>query len=248
MSDLSEHAKTTPAKQAGVVAWQDVRRFYPGLNIDTFLRPLPEHDLIYVKNPKVASSTILLWLDRLHTGEYDVELGNIHKHHRLPRLADVGRNRVARMLSGSAYRFSFVRHPVHRFESVYWNKMITQTKFLRRAKTSLGLPLDPEAQVTFEQFLGAVEKQDPIDEMDPHWRPQHVNLLHPLISYDHVGKLENFDDEIERISEEAGLPHVPFQVRNSSSRPASDSVYDGRPDLVQRVELIYAKDFELYGY
>jgi hypothetical protein len=25
-------------------------------------------------------------------------------------------------------------------------------------------------------------------------------------------------------------------------------VYDGRPDLVRRVERLYATDFELYGY
>jgi len=33
--------------------------------------------------------------------------------------------------------------------------------------------------------------------------------------------------------------------RNSKS---TDSAYDGRPDLVRRVEQLYAKDFELYGY
>jgi hypothetical protein len=248
VSDLSEHAPATPVPPAGVVAWQDVRHFYQGLDLNTFLRPLPEHDLIYVKNPKAGCSTILLWLDRMHTGEYDVELGNIHKNHRLPRLQDVGRNRVARMLSGSAYRFSFVRSPLRRFESVYWNKLLAPTRFLHRAKTSLGLPIDSDAPVSFEEFLDAVEKQDPVNEMDPHWRPQHVNLLHPLISYDHVGKLENFDSEIARITEEAGLPEVPFQVRNVTRRQATESVYDGRPDLVRRVEQIYAQDFELYGY
>jgi hypothetical protein len=26
------------------------------------------------------------------------------------------------------------------------------------------------------------------------------------------------------------------------------SVYDGRPDLVRRVQQVYAEDFEIYGY
>jgi hypothetical protein len=33
-----------------------------------------------------------------------------------------------------------------------------------------------------------------------------------------------------------------------SPRKGADSVYDGRPDLLRRVEQLYAKDMELYGY
>jgi hypothetical protein len=84
--------------------------------------------------------------------------------------------------------------------------------------------------------------------MDPHWRPQHVNLMHPLVSYDHVGRLETFAADLEHIRAAAGLPHVPLEVRNTSRQASSDSVFDGRPDLVRRVERIYATDFELYGY
>ena len=64
-----------------------------------------------------------------------------------------------------------------------------------------------------------------------------------------MGRVESFDADLERIREEAGLPHVPLEVKNTSrSSKSSDSVFDGRPDLVRRVEQLYAKDFELYGY
>ena len=245
---MTQSGRPTPVTTTGVVSWAAIRSYYPGLRINTYVRPLPKHNLIYVKNPKAACSTILLWLDRLHTGKYDVDLGDIHKHHRLPRVGDVGRRNVVQMLSGSAYRFSFVRHPLRRFESVYWDKLARANKFRPRAMASLGLSEDANLTVSFEQFLSAVELQDPLSGMDPHWRPQHVNLLHPLVSYDHIGRVENFDADLERIRKEVSLPRVPLEVRNASRHPTTASVFDGRPDLVRRVEALYAKDFELYVY
>lgn len=242
---------TRPAQETSpeVVTWAGVRQFFIQWRIDTYIRPLPEYNLIYVKNPKAACSTVLAWLDRLHTGEHDAVIRNIHRNNRLPTAREVGRRRVARMLSGNAYRFSFVRDPLRRFESVYWDKLVHDLGWRRRSVPStMGLPADPNEPVSFEQFLTAVEQQDPVSEMDPHWRPQHVNLMHPLVRYDHVGRLENFAADLERIREEAGLPHVPIGARNKSTRTYTESVYDGRPDLARRVERLYATDFELYGY
>jgi Sulfotransferase family len=230
------------------LSWAQLAQFFPHRRIGYHIHPLPEHGLIYVKNPKAGCSTVLAWLDRLHTGDLDREFTNIHKEHRLPTIREVGRRRVVRMLSGEAYRFSFVRDPLRRFESVYWDKLVRSADWRVRAMTMLGITADPDSQVSFEQFLGAVEQQDPVSEMDPHWRPQHVNLLHPLVSYDYVGRLESFDSDLERIREEARLPNIPVAVRNVSAKRGTDSVYDGRPDLVNRVERLFATDFELYGY
>ena len=236
------------ATSDGSLSWQAMRQYFPDRRLDRFLMPVPEHGIVYVKNPKAACSTILLWLDRLHTQDYDHEFSDIHQQNRIPTVRDVGRPAVVRMLSGGAYRFSFVRHPLHRFESVYWDKMVYDLKWRKFVPAALGLDLEPDTVVSFEQFLSVVEQQDPVSGMDPHWRPQHVNLMHPLVSYDHVGRLESFAADLERIREEAGLPRVPVEVRNTSRRPKHDSVFDGRPDLVRRVERLYATDFELYGY
>jgi hypothetical protein len=225
-----------------------MRRYFQGRNMVRYLRPVPEHGIIYVKNPKAGCSTILVWLDRLHTGEYDFEFGDVHREHRLPKIGDVGRSTVVRMLSGEAYRFTFVRDPLRRFESVYWDKMVHKLKWRQEMPAELGLNPGPDTIVSFEQFLSIVEQQDPVSEMNAHWRPQHINLMHPLVTYDHIGRLEDFAADLEHIREAAGLPHVPFEVRNASRHTTADSVYDGRPDLVRRVEQLYATDFELYGY
>ncbi len=84
--------------------------------------------------------------------------------------------------------------------------------------------------------------------MDLHWRPQHLNLMHPLVSYDLVGHVETFDRDIATILRQVPLPDVSVESRNVSRSKPRDSVYDGRPDLVRRVQRIYATDFELYGY
>jgi len=191
----------------------------------------------------------MLWLDRVHTGDYETDFSNVHAQHRLPSVRDVGRAKVIGMLSGAAYRFSFVRHPLSRFESVYWDKMVHKRgRWRPDVSAAMGLDVEPDTIVSFEAFLGAVEQQDPVTEMNPHWRPQHVNLMHPLVTYDHMGRLESFGTDLERIRDEAGLPRVPLEVRNASRHASSGGVYDGRPDLVRRVEQVYAKDFELYGY
>jgi Sulfotransferase family len=230
------------------VTWEQLLAYFPHRRITNYLRPVPEHGVVYVKNPKAGCSTIMLWLDRIHTGELDHEFTNIHKQHRLPTIAQVGRRKVARMLSGKAYRFSFVRNPMRRFESSYWDKIVYSENWRPKVQATLGLPLDKSASLSFEQFLSAVEQQDPVGEMDPHWRPQNINLLHPLVTFDRVGRLESFDADLETIREEAGLPVVPYRQMNPSKRHVTESVYDNRPDLVRRVEKLYADDFELYGY
>jgi hypothetical protein len=239
---------TPPADGAGGVSWEALQDYFPNNRLGTYLRPLPEHGVIYVKNPKAACSTLLLWLDRIHTGDLDFEPANIHKEHRLPTIPQVGRRQTVRMLRGSAYRFTFVRSPLRRLESVYWDKIVRSHKWRRRVQAVLGVADDPSDRVSFEQFVTALEQQDPLTGMDPHWRPQHLNLLHPLVAYDAIGRLETFGDDLLRIKEESGLPDVALPVRNTSRHTTPDSVYDGRPDLRRRVEALYATDLELYGY
>ncbi|MCB0906848.1 MAG: sulfotransferase family 2 domain-containing protein [Nocardioidaceae bacterium] len=236
----------TTGTQMDGVPWRAVKRFFPGRHVGTFVLALPDHDLVYVKNAKAGCSTILAWLDHLHTGSPPPP-GNIHQQHRLPRLREVGRDRLLEMLGGSAYRFSFVRNPRTRLESTYWNKVVPDHKERPRVLGLLGILGAEDRTVGFEEFLDAVEHQVSSVDCDPHWRPQHLNLLHPVVRFNRIGRLESFAADLDAIQQEAGLPRVPAPQRNVSRR-ADTSVFDGRPDLVQRVETIYATDYELYGY
>jgi hypothetical protein len=224
-----------------------MKLFYPQAELRTRIVALPELGLVYVKNPKAASSTVVLWLDRLHTGNHTFTTKKAHRDSHLPTADKVGWRVVSDMLRGSAYRFTFVREPLGRFESAYHNKVARLGRWRMKVQALLGLPQDWDAEVTFEQFLTAVEGQDPLD-LNLHWRPQHLNLMHPLVSYDLVGHVETFDRDVAEIRRHVNLPDLAVESRNVSRRKPPVSVYDGRPDLVRRVRRVFAEDFELYGY
>lgn len=241
-------ASRVSGQQMGTpITLDELEQYFPSRNVGSRLMPLPDYGCIYVKNAKAATSSILLWMHRIHTGDYDFTVRNIHRHHALPRIEDLGWNAVIQMLSGEAFRFTFVRHPIPRVESAYLDKIVRQEndRWRRQIRRALGLPEDHDQQLTFDQFVAALEAQEPI-RMNPHWRPQHFNLMHPLIEYDLVGRLETFDADLARIREATGLPDAPVPTRNRTKRDGS--LFDGRPGLLEKVRNIYATDFELYGY
>jgi Sulfotransferase family len=231
------------------VTLETLRGYFPDGKFARRVQPLPEHGCIYVRNAKAASSTILLWLHRAHTGDHDFDPGNVYREHRLPTVAEVGMSTVVRMLAGEAFRFSFVRHPIRRCESTYLDRIADTSRkhaWRGRVQEALGLPVDPSHVPTFDQFVDSLEAQEPL-ELDPHWRPQHLNLMHGLVDLDYVGHLETFAADLERVRELTGMPQVPLEVRNARTT-VPDSLFNGRPDLLRRVREVYARDFELYGY
>lgn len=219
--------------------------YFSGRSLAYHLFPLPTHRVIYVKNPKAACSTVLLWLSRVHHADHTRRPRNMHTEHGLPRPDDIGWPTTLGMLSGDGFRFTFVRDPLRRLESAYWDKIVhaPQEWWREPVQRILGISGTP----TFEQFLSAIEQQDPAREMDPHWRPQHVNLMYPLVSYDRIGKVETFADDVAAIRRATGLPAAPTEPRNQR-RVQRPSVYDTRPDLEERARALYALDLELYGY
>lgn len=219
------------------------------------MQPLPEHGCIYVKNAKAGTNTTLLWMHRAYTGDHRfVPTHTIHTDSALPSPRVVGLAKVAAMLDGGAFRFSFVREPIARLESAYMNKIVQadpsadvrEGRWRIEIQRTLGLPRDPEQVVPFDQFLAALEVQEPL-RMNPHWRPQHLNLLHGLVRYDLIGRLETYREDLARVREATGMPEAPLEVTNASSR-GRDSLFAGRPTLLRRARQLYAADFELYGY
>lgn len=224
--------------------------YFPRGRLDPHLFVLPEERVVYVKNPKAGSSTIVAWLSRVYHHDAERSITNAHLHHEIPPQSKLGWAVVGPLIGGEAYRFSFVRDPYRRFESAYYDKVVGARRDRWRAPICAKLGLPAETVPTFEQFVTAVELQDPVREMDEHWQPQHVLLMHPMVEYDRIGHLERFDADFALVREEAGLPDLPVEVRNVNGRrkrPRPDA-YKGRPDLRSRVHALYAEDFELYDY
>jgi Sulfotransferase family len=235
---------TTPA-----VTREAIKNYFPEGGLERRLQPVPRYRCIYVRNAKVATGSTLLWLHRLHTGDHEfTPTRHIYLENELPRVWDVGWDEVLRMLNGEGFRFSFVRDPVRRVESAYLSKVLKHRRYPGRAalQETLGLPVGRNEELTFEQFITAIEMQDPL-RMDAHWRPQHLNLGHGLIEYDLVGRLENFAADAARVRDATGMPDIPMPQWNASKVSAA-GLLDGRPDLLRKVHEIYARDFDLYGY
>ena len=240
----------------GGLEWPSVRvtrdaisNYFPDGALTRRLQPLPDYGCIYVRNPRVGTGTTLLWLFRIHTGDHGfTPEKSIHAEHKLPRVEDVGWDNVLRMLNGDAFRFTFVRDPARRVESAYLSKVVAHRRYPGRVALQqiLGLPEGPDKELTFDQFITALEMQDPL-RMDVHWRPQHLNLMHGLVEYDLVGRLETFAADVARIREATGMPDAPIEPQHASNRPAT-GLLDGRPDLLRKVGDLDARDFALYGY
>lgn len=215
---------------------------------DIRVQPLPKYGCIYVKNPKAATSTVMQWLHRAVTGDHEfTPRMNIHAEHGLPRPKDVGWDGLARMLDGAAFRFTFVRDPIRRVESAYRDKIVKRRprfRYRNDLQAALGMPEDQDRLLTPDEFLAALEATDP-RHLNPHFRPQHLNLAHDLVRYDVIGRLETFEADLERIRQAVGLPEAPLEVRHASRR--TDPAFD-RPDLRRRVEVIYSRDLDLYGH
>ena len=210
------------------------------------LLPLPDQGVVYVRVPKAACSTLKLWLHRIHLDDPTAMPESIHTGLAVPRAHKVGWDVVCRMLAGEAYRFTFVREPVQRLQSAYWDKIVRprrNSQWRDHVRSTLGLASD--ADVTMDLFLASMEATDPVS-WDVHWRPQHLLTMHGLVEYDHVGHLETFDADVATIRAAADLPAMPIEVRNRKGRP--EDPLEGRPDLVRRAEALYAADFEAFGY
>lgn len=229
----------------GQITRQSMLAYYATGELSRSVLSLPERGVVYVRVPKAACSTLKLWLHRIHTGDHDAELRNVHTDHRVPRGHDLGWPTVCRMLDGGAYRFTFVRHPADRAVSAYRSKIVRAARDVWRDRVRAPLGLSGDTEVTFDVFLAAMEAADP-RTWDPHWRPQNLLTMRGLVDYDHIGRVESFDRDLAVVREAAGLPDVPVVVRNRDAR--EESPLDGRPELVRRVEALYANDYEVFGY
>lgn len=227
------------------MAIDDIKRLYPTVNIGQVLNILPERNAIFITNPKAGCSTVKLMLFKAHTGDLELDPKSVHEIHPLPLPRDIGWPKVDAMLSGGAYLFTFVRDPVARAVSAYADKIVRQRfRFAHMVQRTLGRAEDPDDLVSFGDFVTALELQRP-EDMDPHWRPQHINVMHGAIAYNRVGRLENFDADWSSIRAETGIPDVPMVHRNRRAARIEVSATDAE---AARLREIYREDCALFGY
>jgi len=225
-----------------------LRRIRPKINI------IAERRLIYISLPKVASTTLKAGLIRFAQGDPDYQpVGVQARPHPAIRARsdDHIRRSLARINRPDWLRICFVRDPYARALSAYLDRIAPAKggRFQpsqRRARASLGL--QGRQTLSFAEFLERVARQRP-ETMNSHWRPQVDSLLWGEIRYDFVGRLEAWDEEVERLSALLGAELRPFLQRHPRATGAAerlDDYYD--EELRALAAQIWRRDFEALGY
>ncbi len=155
-------------------------------------------------------------------------------------------------LKKNFFIFSFVRNPFSRILSAYLDKIdknkAPKIHIVRRMHTSEDLSID----VSFKEFVTLLHKNKKILHIDKHWRPQSANLMLPVIDYDYIGRLENFDEDFAKIknlidNDTSTCKEIKDYTPHKTS--ANDKITDYYDmDTVNMVSEMYADDFKNFGY
>jgi hypothetical protein len=209
--------------------------------------------LFYVKNSKAGCTSIAQLLYSYSKGDFYEE--NIHDASRNIRQYRHYWRDFEKALRESALAFTFVRHPESRLVSAFRNFFVDRKN---RSHTlhlaglqSRGFDDGNNHSRNFGIFLDYVEESIEIDPLytDRHWRPQHINIASNDINYAVIGKLENFHRDLQEVFSRIGQSEFLTEERMSARFNKSQS-YSSNLTVAERsrIEAIYARDYELFGY
>lgn len=230
--------------------------FRPEAHIDA----LPRHQLIYVCVPKCASTTVKGALSMLQGSRASAK--TIHKR-RLSGLRSpkqIGISAFHRLATDPrTLRFSFVRNPYARLVSCWADKL--QNKPLVHGDSFVDIYLDHRAEVddklphgadqtlSFEQFV-IFATATANARLDGHWNSQDDCIDMPGIALNFIGKVENFNEDFDRVLNHAGadeaLRRSIGKRRNTSKHQTWQAYYNDA--LADRVYRAYERDFDRLEY
>lgn len=211
--------------------------------------------LAYVKNSKAGCTTVAEALYFYERGQQSA--GKIHRE------ADVllqGHNHVRAGLSAlrspEVYKFTFVRNPINRSISAFTNFVLQGNNpsahkvqpYLR----TFGLEKAGTDSKKFDVFLDYVEASFEISEMytDPHFRLQTLNIGFPIIRYNRIARLEEYQKEFAKLLKEAGAwrDEILPVLQNKKNSSSKGHRFEPTSAQVERVRRIYDDDFHAFGY
>ena len=209
------------------------------------LRLNRDSGILYLNNPKVGCSAVkgALWQE-LSPDTYEEHI-DVHQVEGSPfsqQLAGVDGIGACRVVT-------FVRNPFARVLSAYLNKIMTPEDHVR-ASFCARHGLKADAEISFDQFVELLSHEAP-ENMDPHWRPQHLNTLYPFIEPNFVGHLERMNEEFAGLLSQLFGRQVdwqPSKAKHATGAADKLAAYFGASDTRARVLEIYRNDFSYFGY
>jgi hypothetical protein len=213
--------------------------------LKTALRINAEYGFLYLNNPKVGCSTIKTSLWKGVRGKAPSKQEQVHVLEGSPFENEMAEPAIMQR----AFVFTFVRNPFQRLVSAYLNKVELRADTVWHGfATKRGL--DPEAPVSFDEFVEIITNSPP-EQNDPHWRPQHLNALYPLVTPNLVAELESLNDLLPGIMTRLFGPNAPQMAQQTSHKTAAKQSwrsYFGDAGTVARARQFFVGDFEAFGY
>ena len=177
-------------------------------------------------------------------------------------------------LSKSQENIVFIvkRHPFKRLLSGYKDKILSIHKnhyFYKIAQKILekyrGLPQrkfreydDKDARPSFSEFIEYVlDNYEETKEIDMHWAPVVEFCSVCNVQYTHVLDFENLSEEFEqmknsmKVLQERKLNYIHENVNSkspSSLKNIQENLQSLRPEIYERLQNLYKKDFKVFGY
>ncbi len=136
------------------------------------------------------------------------------------------------------FKFAFVRNPWDRLLSCWRNKVVDDNYF----------EFDPESLQRMQNFGAFI---DYVAGLDIARADRHLRLQAELVdlnSIDYLGRMENFDSDLNRISRQLRLPERDIIVRKNVTVGGArycDAYDEG---LAGKVAEIYRRDIQIFGY
>lgn len=132
-----------------------------------------------------------------------------------------------------AFKFAFVRNPWARVVSCYIDKVTSKN---HRAFAEC---FDKD----FDYFVNFINKKD-LKNIDRHIQLQ--TELIPLDSVDFVGRMENFEEDLNYVLTRLGLPNTTVPHKHKTNHKHYSQFYNERTKAI--IAKKYKKDIETFGY
>lgn len=224
-----------------------------------------DRQLLFLKNPKAACSTVLQLLHHHELGRF-AEVSQLHRTHEIHQGIRHAEAHLAALSDPKCVRFTVVREPAARAVSAFMmffsgagaEVFKREGRDKTAAKREAGiwaLGYDPNGDIrrNFDLFLEYIDRCLAMapEYVNVHWKPQTLSIAHEHIQYSHIGRVETLQRDLETVSEMVGYP---LHGQNSElpqinrSRDERAKAFELTPVQRRKIHSLYANDYEAFGY
>jgi len=142
------------------------------------------------------------------------------------------------------FKFCFVRNPWDRLVSCYQQKIL-EAPWVNRSLNHPGFRWDlVRKKASFKEFVLEITNTNENLEKDTHWAPIHSFI--PVSKLDFIGKIENFQEDVNVVCDKIGIPHQKLPHLNKTKHKHYTEYYDD--ETRQIIAEKYARDIDSFGY